>query len=62
MPVKFGETDVEFAWRVHGVAATANAVSPEMSQDASNKGWELVALPSLPDAGVPVQLTDLLKG
>ena len=62
MPVKFGETDVEFAWRVHGVAATANAVSPEMSQDASNKGWELVSLPSLPDAGVPVQLTDLLKG
>ena len=62
MPVKFGETDVEFAWRGHGVAATANPVSPEMSQDASSKGWELVSLPSLPDAGVPVQLTDLLKG
>ena len=27
-----------------------------------NKGWELVALPASPDAGVPKQLLDLLKG
>ena len=62
MPVKFGGNDVEFAWRGHGVAATANSVSSEMSQDASNKGWELVSLPSFPDAGIPEQLIDLLKG
>ena len=62
MPVKFGGNDVEFAWRGHGVAATANFVSSEMSQDASNKGWELVSLPMSPDAGIPEHLIKLLKG
>jgi hypothetical protein len=62
MPVKFGGNDVEFAWRAHGVAATTNSVSSEMSQDALSKGWELVSLPSFPDAGIPDQLIDLLKG
>lgn len=62
MPVKFGGTDVEFAWRGYGVAATADSVSLEMYQDASSKGWELVSLPNIPDAGVPEQLLHLLKG
>jgi Lhr-like helicase len=62
MPVKFGGTNVEFAWRGHGVAATTKSVSSEMSQDALDKGWELVSLPGLPDVGIPEQLIDLLKG
>ena len=62
MPVKFGGNDVEFAWRGHGVAATANFVSSEMSQDASSKGWELVSLPMSPHAAIPEHLIKLLKG
>lgn len=62
MPVKFAGADAEFAWRVHGVAATTHSISPEMAEDASGKGWELVTLPISPDGGIPEHLSKLLKG
>jgi hypothetical protein len=62
MPAKFAGVDVEFAWRGHLVAATATSISSEMVAAASEKGWELVALPETPQTGIPEQLIKLLKG
>jgi DEAD/DEAH box helicase/MrfA Zn-binding domain/Helicase conserved C-terminal domain len=62
MSVKFAGTDAEFAWRGHFVAATTQPIPGEMAKEASDKGWELVALPAAPEPGVPEQLIDLLKG
>jgi superfamily II DNA or RNA helicase len=60
--VSFAGTEAEFVWREHFVAATSQAVTADMANEAANKGWELVALPVSPKAGVPKQLLDLLKG
>ena len=62
MSVKLAGSDAEFAWRGHFVAATTEPISTDMAKEASDKGWELVALPASPEAGVPAQLTNLLKG
>jgi Lhr-like helicase len=62
MPAKFGGHKAEFAWRGHLVAATTTSISSEMSKNALDKGWELVALPTSPEGGIPEQLIKLLKG
>lgn len=62
MPAKFADVDVEFAWRRHLVAATATSIRSEMVAAASEKGWEIVALPESPQNGIPEQLIKLLKG
>ncbi|MFQ5534956.1 MAG: DEAD/DEAH box helicase [Sphingomonadales bacterium] len=62
MSVKLAGVEVEFAWRGHCVAATSQPVTPEMATEALNKGWELVALPASLEGGVPVELSQLLKG
>lgn len=60
--LSFAGAEAEFVWRGHFVAATSEAVSADMANEAANKGWELVALPPSAEAGVPEQLIDLLKG
>lgn len=60
--ISFANSAIEFVWKKHFIAATVRPVSDEMAQDASTKGWELVALPSRPEDGVPKQLVALLKG
>ena len=60
--LSFAGAEAEFVWRGHFVAATTEAVSADMANEAANKGWELVALPASAEAGVPKQLIDLLKG
>lgn len=60
--VSFAGTEVEFAWRGHCVAATSEAISADMANEAVNKGWELVTLPASAGGGVPQHLLDLLKG
>lgn len=58
----FAGAEAEFVWRGYFVAATTEAISADMANEAANKGWELVALPPSTEAGVPKQLIDLLKG
>ena len=60
-PVMFAGSSFEFAWRSHFVAATVQPVSDATAADAAVKGWELVALASSQDGGVPKQLVTLLK-
>lgn len=60
--VSFAGVEAEFVWRGHFVAATSQAVSADMANEAATKGWELVTLPAPAEAGVPKQLLDLLKG
>lgn len=60
--VSFAGTQAEFVWRGHFVAATSQTVTTDMASEATNKGWELVALPASSEAGVPQKLLDLLKG
>lgn len=62
MPTTFADNEFEFVWRAHCVAATSSTLSSEMSTAASVKGWEVVGLPTLATAGIPEQLTKLLKG
>ena len=61
-PACFSGVEAEYAWWNHYVAATVKQVTDAMAEDASSKGWELVALPQSPDNGVPDQLSKLLKG
>lgn len=60
--VSFAGCSVEYAWKSHFVAATTQPVSAALAADAAAKGWELIALESSPDGGVPSHLTKLLKG
>lgn len=60
MPVKFDGVEVEFAWRRHLTAATAQ-LTAGMEKDAENRGWALIGLPEVPASGVPEQLAELLS-
>ena len=61
-PIKFADTEFEFAWRTYCVAATSGSLTPEIYTAASAKGWEVVELSTSPSAGIPEILTRLLKG
>ena len=60
--ISFAGRAVEFVWKKHFVAATVGPITDEMAEDASAKGWEMVALSVRPEDGVPRQLVALLKG
>ena len=60
--ISFAGRAVEFVWKKHFVAATVRPITDEMAEDASAKGWEMVALSVRPEDGVPKQLVALLKG
>ena len=62
MGQKLGDAEAEYVWRAHYVAATTQAISSTMADEALSKGWELVSLPASPADGVPAQLIELLKG
>lgn len=60
--LEFGETSFEFAWKAHRVAATSQTLTQNTKDEALDKGWELIALPSDPSDGLPARLAELLGG
>lgn len=56
------DTFFAFVWRSHFVAATISEISSDTQKAAEAKGWAIFHLPENPDAGLPADMTAMLKG